>query len=91
MRIVSRLTTRGRQALPTQISVFTSERAWWRDRIYDDTTVRDDFPKATRFSSGRATVLTDGDGHLQAVARGGHRGSASDFSDAVTFRAFTPD
>jgi hypothetical protein len=37
------------------------------------------------FKAGRATLLTVGDGVVTGLARGGRRGSASDFDDNITF------
>lgn len=76
--------------LATRISLLTVERAWWRSALFDDSTVREDFANDVTFKSGRATLLTSDGSHVEAIARGGSRSTASDFRDVVTFEHIRP-
>jgi hypothetical protein len=73
-----------------RISIFTSERGWWRRGLTPEDTVRDGVDREQSFSAGRATLLSTGDGTVTAVARGGRRGSAHDFEDRVAFDRVRP-
>lgn len=68
-----------------QVSIFTSTRAWWRQRHYREHSLLDVFPNEQNFTAGRATLLTAGDGIFEAIARGGRRGRASTFDDNIWF------
>jgi hypothetical protein len=66
--------------------LFTSDRHWWQGRSrFFDLPAKDIFPRDAGFKAGRATFLTIGDGMVTGLARGGRRGSASDYDHNITF------
>jgi len=74
-------------AVPVRISLFTSNRKWWLHGSPPEPSysVEDIFPREAQFTSGRATLLSSGDGFVTGIARGGRRGGASDFDSNVSF------
>ena len=70
--------------MTVRVSVYSSTREWWLQRRTEPT-VRDDFPRHDHFSSASVTLLIDTSGRVSGIAKGGKKGSASDYSSNIVF------